>query len=422
MRRRAASHNPKRVPRKLREHCKAHLAKPTKKSKKHRDKPKCLLEEYNRRQSNFLWLETHLWHAKRFHMEKKWEYTLPICSTEKSFKASYKAAAKHTLLFDLSYYCCIELRGSEKQLLTELAYLTDASTGFTFESYLNGTKEGFCVLYHPKTYPFQAIGPVSFIWEANISSNVLQIDSELCNHFRKLWIWCHPTIHSEIVEVLVNVFHLEKVEACDFYHKSTVKSTEEGNEDVEMSEEKSHIPFASKVNYEKIKFKFKKEQFYMSNNTSNKIKMVLLKDTLVRHRIIGPMAQSIIINLLKVADVSMTSPYRNAENNENDSSFEEVLSSNDSDKCLFWWQSYYSSEHRQSLHMKKKCLIEKLKHQITYVIPPRTVMGFTVRDPRINLSYQKFDLNYLSEGNKIAIKWHNFLYIYLFYYVLKGCM
>ncbi|KFM58487.1 Ribonucleases P/MRP protein subunit POP1, partial [Stegodyphus mimosarum] len=129
MRRRAASHNPKRVPRKLREHCKAHLAKSTKKSKKHRDKPKSLLEEYNRRQSNFLWLETHLWHAKRFHMEKKWGYTLPICSTEKSFKASYKAAAKHTLLFDLSYYCCIELRGPEKQLLTKLTYLTDACTG-----------------------------------------------------------------------------------------------------------------------------------------------------------------------------------------------------------------------------------------------------------------------------------------------------
>ncbi|KFM58486.1 Ribonucleases P/MRP protein subunit POP1, partial [Stegodyphus mimosarum] len=165
-----------------------------------------------------------------------------------------------------------------------------------------------------------------------------------------------------------------------------------------MSEEKRDIPFASKVNYEKIKLKFKKEQFYMSANTSNKVKMVLLKDTLVRYRIIGPMAQSIIINLLKVADVYMTSPYRNAENNENYSSCEEVSSSNDSDKSLFWWQTYYSSENLQSLHMKKKCLMEKLKHQITYVIPPRTVMGFTVRDPRINLSSKKFDLNHSSEA------------------------
>ena len=77
MRRRAVSHNPKRLPRRLRP---AHSSQRDKSggegrvvkrpSRRHRRRPKNLIEEYVRRQrpGRPLWLETPLWHAKRFHM------------------------------------------------------------------------------------------------------------------------------------------------------------------------------------------------------------------------------------------------------------------------------------------------------------------------------------------------------------------
>jgi len=74
MRRRAVSHNAKRVPSRIRQ---AHLTqvekssggvikKPKKPSRKHRRRKSNLLSEYNRRQGTCKWLETHIWHAKRY--------------------------------------------------------------------------------------------------------------------------------------------------------------------------------------------------------------------------------------------------------------------------------------------------------------------------------------------------------------------
>lgn len=74
MRRRAVSHNPKRLPTRLR---KSHLAqlrkscggavkKPKKPRRKHRKRSDGDILEYNRRQLvNPMWLESHIWHAKR---------------------------------------------------------------------------------------------------------------------------------------------------------------------------------------------------------------------------------------------------------------------------------------------------------------------------------------------------------------------
>ena len=43
--------------------------KPKRPSRRYRRRPSNLLEEYNRRQrKGSVWLETHIWHAKRFHM------------------------------------------------------------------------------------------------------------------------------------------------------------------------------------------------------------------------------------------------------------------------------------------------------------------------------------------------------------------
>ncbi|KAG7270754.1 hypothetical protein CRUP_010588 [Coryphaenoides rupestris] len=81
------SHNTKRLPRRLRrwpnrmreKSLKAGAKKkeqPKSKSRKARRRHGNMLLEFNRRQRRNVWLETHIWHAKRFHVLRRWGYCL----------------------------------------------------------------------------------------------------------------------------------------------------------------------------------------------------------------------------------------------------------------------------------------------------------------------------------------------------------
>ena len=71
----------------------------TKKKSRHtRRKPRNLLEEYNRRQRKHVWLETHIWHAKRMKMVDAWGYRLADHPTDKGFRACYRAMKNHCFL------------------------------------------------------------------------------------------------------------------------------------------------------------------------------------------------------------------------------------------------------------------------------------------------------------------------------------
>ena len=99
MRRRAVSHNPKRLPRRLRG---AHISQRVKSgtdgagagfkrpSRRFRRRPSNLLAEYNRRQRSVAWLETHIWHAKRFQMTRAWGHALPVTPTDKCWRQIFR--------------------------------------------------------------------------------------------------------------------------------------------------------------------------------------------------------------------------------------------------------------------------------------------------------------------------------------------
>ncbi|XP_039308370.1 ribonucleases P/MRP protein subunit POP1 isoform X2 [Solenopsis invicta] len=165
MRRRVMSHNSKRMPRRLREVHKAQMAKSAngkkplikkRPSRKHRRRPRNLLSEYNRRQRNKIWLETHIWHAKRFHMIDKWGYRIARYSNDRCFRANYRAAAKYCLLQDISYYTCVEITGNENLLKTTLRTHCNPSTlTFAAKKYINGHREDIKTIWiwvHPAFY------------------------------------------------------------------------------------------------------------------------------------------------------------------------------------------------------------------------------------------------------------------------------
>uniref|UniRef100_A0AAQ5WYS7 Uncharacterized protein n=1 Tax=Amphiprion ocellaris TaxID=80972 RepID=A0AAQ5WYS7_AMPOC len=192
MRRRAMSHNTKRLPRRLRDVKKKEQAK--NKSRKARRRHGNLLLEFNRRQRKNIWLETHIWHAKRFHMVKKWGYCLGDRPTYKCYRPCYRAMSSHCLLQDLSYYCCIELQGEEDKLLAALSQMTSKQAGPTFAAALclSGCRQGSVTVYRAGQFPSQPLGPVTFLWRPRTQDST----------HRQLWIWAHPTLKPDLLPEL----------------------------------------------------------------------------------------------------------------------------------------------------------------------------------------------------------------------------
>ncbi|XP_020293800.1 ribonucleases P/MRP protein subunit POP1 isoform X2 [Pseudomyrmex gracilis] len=222
MRRRVMSHNVKRLPRRLREAHLAQMAKSAKgkniisvnkrPSRKYRRRPHMLLSEYGRRQRNKVWLETHIWHAKRFHLIDKWGYRIASYSNDKCFRANYRAVEKHCLLQDISYYTCIEIKGEESLLKTTLKTHCDPSAlTFAAKKYTTGHKEGTLMFFKKNGYPHSPIGNVDFFWRPKKSD------------IRTIWIWIHPAFYDDVFNEIISSFNF--IEDNNIYINDTTRIT-----------------------------------------------------------------------------------------------------------------------------------------------------------------------------------------------------
>lgn len=70
------------------------------------------------------WLETHIWHAKRFHLANLWRYRLALSPTLKSHRPAHRAAHRSATIHDASYFGTIELVGAREDLLAVLKRMT----------------------------------------------------------------------------------------------------------------------------------------------------------------------------------------------------------------------------------------------------------------------------------------------------------
>ncbi|ESP05473.1 hypothetical protein LOTGIDRAFT_228048 [Lottia gigantea] len=334
LRRRAMSHNIKRLPRRLREAAlieyKNRPETGTKRpSRKHRRRPKNLLADYVRRQRRVKWLETHIWHAKRFHMTEKWGYKLPVRPTDRSYRACYRATVNHCLLQDVSYECCIEICGYEDVIIQCFSHLLTNQTGSTIggAAVIKGNRQGQNMLYSYEQYPEQAVGQVSFLWNPEVISQQ--------NKLRQVWLWCHPSCYSAIWYEITNAFQSENL------LMESVKMTENCLYDKQVKIGETII-------------------------TS-------LKDNLVKFRLTGPLSHTILIDSLKPAQVG-------------------GINCQDS-----WWQKYYKSKAKQSKG-QVALWKELQGCQSPAEVPPRMILPLTVRDPRLFLPDKKTKLKLQLEG------------------------
>lgn len=83
--------------------------------------PPSATSRFKKRQINKTWLPTHLWHAKRAHMTKPkeplWRMAIPLSPTEKSYRPTHRAAgSRGCIAWDISYMATIGVIGVESSL------------------------------------------------------------------------------------------------------------------------------------------------------------------------------------------------------------------------------------------------------------------------------------------------------------------
>eukprot|EP00953_Heterococcus_sp_UTEX-ZZ885_P038819 19915-Heterococcus_DN1.PRE.1 len=185
-------------------------------------------------QQRDLWLETHIWHAKRMTMGSCWGCALPL-SARRGAKAAAAAAADHCTVRDASHWRALQLTGAgaaeiaavlcsmcdpgDRQFLqraqgpfVRLSYIGCLSPCFgTYElmvhnlhadaiacvapaKQLAGNVRGEMLLHHYNSFPLRCIGPVEYLWDS--TGAILEDEA------RHIWLWAHPAIHCELAAAL----------------------------------------------------------------------------------------------------------------------------------------------------------------------------------------------------------------------------
>ncbi|KAJ8013410.1 hypothetical protein DPEC_G00052980 [Dallia pectoralis] len=386
MRRRAMSHNTKRLPCRLRETANKMLLKSQKlgtKEKKEQSKSKSrkarrrhgnMLLEFNRRQRKNLWLETHIWHAKRFHMVKKWGYWLGDRPTLKCYRACYRAMSSHSLLQDLSYYCCVELQGPEEQLLTALSNMTskDAGNIFAAAMCLSGRRQGSVVLYRAGQDPLQPLGPVSFLWRPRTRNQGSSNQEGRVLMHRQMWIWTHPTMKHDLIPELQAVCQCYEVMEEEILQPENGPASEVLPQAGQASGSKRRRPFGKDVSAgppakKMLGFSTRHPSTPLTwRSSTTGIVISDLTMEMVRYRLIGPLSHSVLTEALVPATHSAFP--------------------SDEGASSFWWPEHCRNHSNTSLQQQQAGVFNLLKGVYsTAEVPGGSVLGLTVDDPRLTL-------------------------------------
>ena len=347
-----------------------------------------MLSEYERRQKGAKggkWLETHIWHAKRYHMVNsykskahennvrdleasdknqttgKWGYNLAEFSNDKMFRACYRGISQKCILHDLSYLCCIEISGRKCDLEKSLSQITPMSqySFFSSSEIVSGSREGFAWIYRSESYPRGVVGRVSFMWKP----------SDQLTENKTLWVWIHPSFYIEVWHLIEKLFRLQQVE-----HDKIGQS---------------NIKFEDPINEKKLSSKnvpYGKVPLYSSSNYPDSVYVVELKATLNRFRLLGPLSQAVICDSLKTTSFEYSKIIKDANITNNNKS---------------WWSSYYDKEQNEIAKGQWDYYSTTLSSKEPGQMLPGVVLGLTVRDPRKTLPQKKkgIDSLHISSSN-----------------------
>ncbi|KAI8055247.1 ribonucleases P/MRP protein subunit POP1-domain-containing protein [Syncephalis plumigaleata] len=206
LRRRAASHQPKRLPVSVRTRALREMENPSiaigigkHEHRRKRRRPAAIIKEYERRQEKKRWLETHIWHAKRMKMTDQWGYRLAVTPNDKGQRAAYRAGAHMTMMHDASYTGCLELEGPQSLLRKILdGVCTSSMAGPSSARFIAGSRQCTCTIHEFNTYPQRVIAPVMVVWQP-------VEDTPTDAVIRRVWLWIHPAAFDQVEQLFIKL-------------------------------------------------------------------------------------------------------------------------------------------------------------------------------------------------------------------------
>jgi len=177
-------------------------------------KPKA---KFRKRQIHKTWLPTHLWHAKRAKMTEPknplWRFAIPITCTEKSYRPTHRAGgAKGAVAWDTSYMSTIRLQGQtqslEKILLAIGVSVSEISTNKGIKWRAGKRSWSGWLSREVKDHRVQ-VAPATIIWDIPQGDSPDNKDSEAVKKSkRRVLIRIHP---SAFLEMWTELLRLSKM-------------------------------------------------------------------------------------------------------------------------------------------------------------------------------------------------------------------
>ena len=93
---------------------------------------------YKRSKNGYEWMETHIWHAKRFHVQAIWGHKVPVRCNDKCKRGVYRFTQLSSCLIDLSYYQTVSLSSKNGGSVWDIVSKFINYAPISSDDYLNG--------------------------------------------------------------------------------------------------------------------------------------------------------------------------------------------------------------------------------------------------------------------------------------------
>jgi hypothetical protein len=148
-------------------------------------------------QSKIHWMTSHLWHAKRFHMDSLFGWKVPIIHINRGARASLRLAQTHSCLQDVTWKSQpLSANFKEFPILLQ-ALVRICPNVASSKAVLCGSCIGQGVLYEVDQFPRGAIGPAQWM----IQQHTLKEENSSSLHW-SIYLWVHPSIRPDLDKCL----------------------------------------------------------------------------------------------------------------------------------------------------------------------------------------------------------------------------
>lgn len=214
-RRRTMSHSSRRMPVRLRAAHAAQLQKqrppgqPEKppgprgaaRLRKYRKKARFLDSIRKLRAKNPAWLETHVWHAKRFSMGVLAGKKVAVKCNDRGYRSCYRATAHASVVHDASYFAVVELCSTSRDVLKGVLKRRmsfEDGRRATTDPVTSGTRRVTDLVVQDESGV--AIAPVDILWRPGPVA--------------QLWIWVLPAMKESVENAFAKRLHGEVEDVC----------------------------------------------------------------------------------------------------------------------------------------------------------------------------------------------------------------